>query len=279
MSQSNLPRRHVGRVVKKEIEIAAPANLVYEAWADPKRIAGWFVDRAEGDMRRDDLVTWIFEQFGYRLPVEVYEAVPDHKLVFGGEPDGRPVALQEVILESKGGKTRLYLANSGFGEGDVWDDEYEGVASGWQMALSLLKLYLEQHHGETRRHVLVMRPATFEYVDVFPLFATRDGLERWLGTGVSLGADPLTLGATVSLDLIDGPSLRGEVIAESPRELMLAWPERRGALTLKAFRAGPTRMLGLAFDAWPDGDESFDEVARSLDGALGRLLEVVSPRG
>src|SRR5690606_23746181 len=44
------PRPHVGRVVRKEIEITADAARVYEAWADPERIATWFVDRAEGDM-------------------------------------------------------------------------------------------------------------------------------------------------------------------------------------------------------------------------------------
>ena len=81
-------RRHIGPVVRKEITIDATPEEVWEAWAEPEGIARWFVDRAEGRMEAGATITWIFETFGYHLPIEVYEAERGRTLVFGGEPPG-----------------------------------------------------------------------------------------------------------------------------------------------------------------------------------------------
>jgi uncharacterized protein YndB with AHSA1/START domain len=37
-----------GRVIRAKILTTASPKEVWEAWADPERIAHWFVDRAEG---------------------------------------------------------------------------------------------------------------------------------------------------------------------------------------------------------------------------------------
>ncbi len=41
-------RVHRGRSLKVEMRTRATPEAVWEAWADPEKIARWFVDRASG---------------------------------------------------------------------------------------------------------------------------------------------------------------------------------------------------------------------------------------
>jgi len=268
------PHPHQGRVIHKEITIDADAKRVYEAWADPKKISSWFVDRAEGDMRTDDVVTWIFEQFGMSLPVTVYAREEDEYLAFGGELLGRPPSLQEVILESDGGRTTLRLANSGFSDDDEGTETMAGTDSGWSMALAMLKLQIERHAAGHRRHVLVMQPAKVEFADLATRFFTTDGLATWIGRSASLGSDPLEVGAAVTIETIDGPVIEGSILAKTGWELLVDWPAQNGAISFKGFNAGPgTRMVGATFDAWDLDEAAFGEVEAMLRSAIGRLAE------
>lgn len=272
---SSNERKHVGRTVREEIVIEATPEQVWNAWAKPDQIARWFVDRAEGDMSRDDTVTWCFDTFQYRIPIEVYEAQPAEKLVFGGEVPGRPPSLQEVIVVQEGGATRLRVANSGFGEGADWDDEFDGVQSGWQMALATLKHWLEGRSDKERAHHIVMRPAELEYADMQPLFTTAEGLSRWLTRTAEHESEPLAHGGRVHWTLRDGQPLHGRVLARTERELLVSWEELDGALGLKAFRMGPSRAVALDFSAWeldpgrmPAVQSLLEEAVDSLTGAL-----------
>ena len=275
-------RRHVGPVVEKEIGIDATPEDVWDAWAEPEGIARWFVDRAEGRMEAGATVTWIFETFGYRLPIEVYEAVRGRTLVFGGEPPDRPPALQEVHVRQEGGSTLLRLANSGFLEGD--EEGFAGVDSGWEMALATLKHQLERYPGRSRLHHFVMRPARFEYEDVVPLFTTAEGLDRWLATGVEVAPAPAEPGSRVTVPASDElpAGLRGEVLARTPWEVLLSWPEQDGVLGLKAFKMGPERAVALDFSSWPEkgaeagvGEAVGEELRTALDRAVERLAAAV----
>lgn len=275
-------RRHVGPVVRKEIAIDATPEEVWEAWAEPEGIARWFVDRAEGRMEAGATVTWIFETFGYRLPIEVYEAERGRTLVFGGEPPGRPPALQEVHVRQEGGSTLLRLANSGFYEED--EEGVAGVDSGWDMALATLRHQLERYPGRRRVHHFVMRPARFEYGDAVPLFTTAKGLSRWLGPEAEVSPAPAELGSRVRVpaddELPDG--LRGEVLARTPWEVLVSWPEVDGVLGLKAFKMGEGRAVALDFSAWPEGGPENaaeagvgEELRAALDRAVARLAAAV----
>jgi len=272
-------RRHVGRAVRKEVRIHASPEAVWDAWAKPEEIARWFVDRAEGEMAPGETVAWIWESFGYRIPVEVYEAVRSEYLAFGGEPPGRPPALQEVFIEPAGGAgggTVLRLVNSGFLDGPDWDEELEGVDSGWELALATLARYLESYAGRDRAHCFEMRPlGQVAYAVVMQLFSTRRGLESWAGGSARLDVEPLRRGTSVNLGLAGGLTLRGEVLAASRREVLLSWPEVDGVLALKAFSAGPECAVALDWSSW-GGAERAPEVEAWLAAAADRLAACVA---
>ena len=71
-------------------------------------------------------------------------------------------------------------------------------------------------------------------------------------------------------------TLSGRCLARSQTEALLSWTEQRGVLGLKAFEAGPNRMLGLWFSTWPRGEGRVDPVRAYLDAAIDRLTSAVS---
>lgn len=266
------PHKHAGPVVTKEVRLAVPPAKAWEAWADPLKIAQWFVDRADGFAKAGGTVTWHFDAFDMHMPVPVVEAEPGKSYVIAGEIPGRPPFLQEVLIEQEGGSTILRLLNSGFGEGAAWEDEIEGVDSGWQLALAHLKLWLERYAPATRSHVFAMRPGRFEYAALLPFYGTAAGLESWLARAARIDREPLGAGSFVRLDLGEAGPLNGRVLAASNREFMIEWPEQRGALSLKAFACGPgDRAVALDFNAWGLDPARKPAIESRVQAALDRL--------
>lgn len=251
MSREERPELH-GRVVRAEIEIAASPERVWEAWADPEAIACWFVDGAEGEGRAGELMKWKWEHFGYEIPVPVLESEPGERFVTGGEMPGRLPYRMEVHLESVDGRTKLRLMNSGFGEDESADFEFEGVRSGWTLALATLKHWLEHHDGQPRHQAFAMRPLAFEEARIAALYRSEAERASWFDAGA---LDP------------DGSRL----LAHSDWEFLFARPEDSGVLSLKAFEKPPEgRHVGLHFSGWGEAGE---RAAERWRGAFPGLLE------
>jgi uncharacterized protein YndB with AHSA1/START domain len=263
-------RKHHGRVVTREITIRATPAQVYAAFADPAAIARWFVDAAEGVAKPGEVMTWIFRDFNLRLPVPIIDAKPNAEFVTGGEIPGRLPALMEVFIEQDGGTTKLRLVNSGFAEGAQWEEEYQGVSSGWTMALATLKHALERYPNKSRVHLLSMRPAALEFAKLRALHTTADGLKSWLAQDVRIAGPRLAEGVTYEMQTKGMGPLSGTVVADTGRELLLEWKEQDAVLGLKYFLAGPAQMVCLDLSAWKDG---VPLLAKGfLDGSLEALV-------
>lgn len=52
------------------------------------------------------------------------------------------------------------MVSSGFGQGDAWDEMFEGVRCGWAFELRSLRHYLERHRGTNRQTVWVRKDFT-----------------------------------------------------------------------------------------------------------------------
>jgi uncharacterized protein YndB with AHSA1/START domain len=254
------PRKHHGRTIDTRLPIATTPMRAWEAWADPEQIANWFVDRAEGRAAPGEVMTWFFDAFGYRQSVPIVEAVAGESLVVGSGdvpgPSGLPY-LMEVTIEAAEGATVVRIVNSGFREDASFDDEYEGVASGWQMALATMKRWLERHPTARRIHRIEMISVPFAAPALRRLFGTEEGRRAWLEPALPTGS---------------------AVLADTGREVLLAWDEREAVLGLKAFRMGPRPMLALDFSAWPTAPIDLDALGQELRAALERLAPLAAAR-
>jgi uncharacterized protein YndB with AHSA1/START domain len=251
-------RKHHGRTIDTSVRLRASRDRAWEAWADPEQIANWFVDRAEGRAAPGELMTWFFDAFNYRQPVPILEAEPGRSFVVGSGdapgPQGHPY-LMEITIATEGGETTMRLVNSGFSEDARFDDEYEGVVSGWKMALATLKAWLEQYPDRRRVHRLAMQPAAYATDRLRPLFATPEGRHAWLADLVPGGETPLV---------------------DTGREVLLDWRGEQAVLGLKAFRMGPQQMLALDVSAWPTVPNDLPDLTPRLQDALARLAARLS---
>jgi uncharacterized protein YndB with AHSA1/START domain len=271
------PDLHEGRTLALEMRTSAPPAAVWAAWTDPERIAQWFVDRAEGRPEPGTTFTWFFDAFGYAIPYQVLDARPPAPdpdrggslFVLGGQLPDRPPFALEVTIRQEGGETVLRLVNSGFLHGGAWDEEYEGVASGWEMALGLLAYYLERHVGEPKRTFLEVRPAPLAPGASLDWFTRPELLARWLTRDGEPGVG--APGEAVSLALRDGGRLAGRVLARTRREVALGLDDLPAVVELKAFAGRGGRMVGVRGTAWGMDEGRFAALAAAMGDAAARL--------
>ncbi len=269
----NKPIEHIGRVIRAEIRTRATPQQAYDAWADPEKIAHWFPDRAEGKAEPGATITWIFDNFNYRIPYEVLIAQPAEKFAIRwNPPPGMNPGILEITIAKEGGETVVRLVNSGFREGAEWNDEFEGIDSGWRMSLALLKHYLDNYFGTSRSSFLVMRPAEFSFDQVVALHRKEAGLKKWLTKSGEYGE----VGESFALDLQEGGKASGRVLAKSNRETTLSWDEIHGVLELKAFAMGPQKMLCVRGCGWGLSAEKAKELEAQMERAVERLANVLS---
>jgi uncharacterized protein YndB with AHSA1/START domain len=255
-------RQHHGRVIHTSIRMKTTPMKAWEAWADPQKIANWFVDRAEGTATPGSTMKWFFDSFGYAMDVPIAEADPGRSFVVSSGdhpgPDGLPY-LMEITIEKDGGETVMNLVNSGFSEAPEKDEKARGVDSGWQMALATMKLWLERYPMRARRHEIVVRPASYEAGRLHELFATARGRSLWLEPDIASA---------------------GEVLCDTGTEVLLSWDSRDAAIGLKAFAMGPQQMVALDYSCWPAEGEVDDADASKarLTRALDRLVDAITAR-
>ncbi|MFN7924496.1 MAG: SRPBCC domain-containing protein [Bryobacteraceae bacterium] len=263
--------QHTGRTMELEIETTAPPEQAWTAWADPAHISRWFTDRASGDPQPGEIVYWSFDKFYQDVPYQVVAAVPFLQYALRFAPQNRPPGLIEVRFAQSGSGTKIRLINSGFLHRGVWDEEFDGVLSGWKNALSLLKLYLESYFGRDKKTILVLRPTHFDFEELAPYFRSGEGLSFWLTKKGEMGLE----GDAIAWKLRNRDKLTGKVLRLTGREAALSWSEIEGALELKAFSAGPSkRMLALRATTWsPSVDAAALE--KFFQDSLDRLAECV----
>ena len=243
-------------VDRRTLTTDAEPERVWEAWARPERLRQWFPDDARGE-----------PEPGGEL-VHVWTFLADKRLGMQGFLSSEP-----YLVEREGGATVLQLVHYGFEDGADRDGDLDGIDSGWQLALALLRHYLEEHFGRDRRIVFHMRPTAHDFDSIQPLFRNAGGLSRWLTRSDGSGSlEGKAVGDRVALELADGGTLTGRLLADSGRELALSWEELDAVLELKIFPAGPDGLAAaLRCSGWGLDDAAAERLDGRLAAALGRL--------
>lgn len=136
------PISRTGRTIEKELFIAAEPERVYEALTTQAGLEAWFVTRAEIDPRPGGVFNVWFKT--NHVPGEIVHLDPPRQMVFtwdDGPKYGVTTCVIEILPESNG--SRLRLTHTGFGDGENWDELYEGINNGWVSELDNLKNWVE----------------------------------------------------------------------------------------------------------------------------------------
>src|SRR5688500_5266509 len=119
-----------GRTVEKELFIAAAPERVYRAFTNKEDLERWFVTNAELETRPGGVFNLRWQED--TVAGEYVELDPPRRVTFTWDESPKysvTTCTIEFIPEADG--TLLRLTHSGFGQGDDWDDLYNGINGGW----------------------------------------------------------------------------------------------------------------------------------------------------
>jgi uncharacterized protein YndB with AHSA1/START domain len=138
------PTFEEGRTIELEVEVQATPEQVWEAIATGPGISSWFVP---AEVRGDHIVL----DFGPGLGEDsgtITVADAPRRFRYESPQRDRVLAYEFLVEAEDGGSCTVRLVNSGFGTGEDWDDQYDGMTQGWTLFLLHLRVAVEHFAGE-----------------------------------------------------------------------------------------------------------------------------------
>ncbi len=139
------------RTIELAVEVPGTPEEVWDAIATGPGITSWFIPISVEE-REGGAVTFDWGDYGQDTGrVTAWE--PPRRVVFEGGGD-RPLAYEWLVEAKDGGTCVVRLVNSGFGEGDDWDEQYHGMSKGWLLFLENLRLQRTHFPGRAARALI-----------------------------------------------------------------------------------------------------------------------------
>jgi uncharacterized protein YndB with AHSA1/START domain len=153
------------RAIELSVEVPGTVEEVWQAIATGPGISSWFIPHEIEEREGGEVAMDFGPSFG-RESATVVAWEPPTRVVFRG-PDterGPGLAYEWLVEAAGGGSCVVRLVNSGFGPGEEWDADYDGMSTGWQIFLQNLRLHLTHFRGRQARAVIptVMTPGPGE---------------------------------------------------------------------------------------------------------------------
>ena len=135
-----------GRSIDLSIEVPGTPEEVWEAIATGPGISSWFVptaveERAGGEVRHD------FGEMGADSGRVAAWEPPARLVLESAASNGATLAFEWLVTAKSGDTCIVRLVNSGFGSGEEWDADYDGMTNGWPLFLENLRLHLTHFPG------------------------------------------------------------------------------------------------------------------------------------
>lgn len=129
------------RKIEIEIEVPGTPDEVWRAIATGPGITSWYVPH-QIEEQQDGKATFSFGP-GMEGEGVVTAWEPPHRFKLEGAEPGEGLAFEWTVQARDEGTCVVRLVNSGFGDGDEWDAQYDAMTNGWSIFLTNLRLHLE----------------------------------------------------------------------------------------------------------------------------------------
>ena len=197
--------------IELEVEVIGTADEVWRVVATGPGISSWYVPHTVEE-RAGGIAT---ASFGpgpeMQVPGRVAAWEPPRRIVFDGGEGVGGLVFEWTVEPGQNNTCTVRLVNSGFGEGEPWDGQYDAMVGGWKMFLLNLKLHLEHFGGQSATASLPMA--------MWPNSPDGDVWTR-LTCALGIPAAP-AVGDRVSVSAVDSPSLAGTVVDGASHRLAL----------------------------------------------------------
>lgn len=185
--------------LEKEVALDATPEQVWEAIASGQGISAWFVPtevqpRHGGRIRQDFGSGFVVEgqvtawEPGRRFAFG--RAVPDEGSPEPPSPEGPDYAFEFLVEGRAGGGAVLRFVQSGFLDGDGWEQEYDSFEHGWDLFFANLAAYLRHFAGRPVHNVVTMGFTTLEPQEAWQVFHRALGLGRHPEVGEQVRLTP-----------------------------------------------------------------------------------------
>ncbi|MEW6278508.1 MAG: SRPBCC domain-containing protein [Candidatus Eremiobacterota bacterium] len=256
--------------VHRQMRTTTSLETVWEAWTDPERLQQWFCDQASGWPAVGSKLNLRFERFGFNVDYHIVELERLKRVVLRCHLPGIGYQFLGVTLTRRGVQTNVSLKETVV-EG-CSAEEFAENESAWDLALAVLKLYVERYFGRPRSTFFALLAAPFTYAQIKEFYTARLG--EWLGTDVSFTPE---VGQPYRLTLDDGTSMSGTVLAVTTHEVALSWDEIQGYLELKAIPVEPgKRAICLRGAGYGLAPEKARELEKTMEAAVVRLFSLLA---
>jgi uncharacterized protein YndB with AHSA1/START domain len=198
------------RSIELEVEVLGTPEQVWRAIATGPGISSWYVPHVIEEREGGAAVASFGDTPEMQIPGRVAAWDPPRRIVFDGGEAAGGFAFEWLVEARDGGTCIVRLVNSGFGEGEEWDDQYDGMVEGWQLFLFNLQLHCRHFLGE-------------EAVSMLPSGSTSlPRAEAWTKLCQALGLpERPELDDRIVADAGDGLGLAGNVVKTSSSAIAL----------------------------------------------------------
>lgn len=140
------------RSIDLSVEVPGTPEEVWDTIATGPGIGSWFVPMEVDGRVGGDVVMDFGSSFGKETAtITAWE--PPYRFAFQSSGD-RPLAYEWLVEARDGGTCVVRLVNSGFGTGEEWDGDFDGMSNGWRLFLDNLRVQLT--HFRNRRAVAII---------------------------------------------------------------------------------------------------------------------------
>ena len=176
--------------VRKEIELEATPEQIWEAIATGPGIDGWFLgQKNEVEPRLGGMVRLDFGDAAGESTVTAWDPPRRFAHASAAAPDGTLHAFEYVIEARRGGRAVVRLVHSGF-LGDDWEAEYDAVSEGDFMYLHLMGQYVMHFRGRRATVVSVWRHEEPDRERALAIFRKALGLAATVTEGAPVQVSP-----------------------------------------------------------------------------------------
>jgi uncharacterized protein YndB with AHSA1/START domain len=168
------------RSVQTEFEVPGTPEEVWQAIATGPGISAWFVP-AEFE-ERDGRPVAVKYDFGPGSEIRGAVTAWDPPRTYaaqqlegwGGAP---PIATEWNVEARAGGVCVVRVVHSLFASTDEWDDQLEGVDSGWSAFLAILRIYVAHFRGQRSALTQLRNPAAGTDAEIWDALMAALGLQ------------------------------------------------------------------------------------------------------
>jgi uncharacterized protein YndB with AHSA1/START domain len=198
------------RSIRLEVDVPGTPEEVWRAIATGPGISSWYVPHVVEEREGGTATASFGDAPEMQIPGRVAAWDPPHRIVFDGGPDVGGYAFEWLVEARDGGSCVVRLVQSGFGEGEEWDDQYDAMLEGWRLFLFNLQLHCRHFLGQEAVSMQPMGSTPLPQPDAWGKLCGDLGLPEAPAVGDRLDADAG-----------EGLRLAGTVVKANPNAIAL----------------------------------------------------------